>query len=426
MKNRTIENVINTESGLIIQASDFFQKSEDEIFDIRYKLEVAFQTDSWLYICDLCNKPVKISGVPDKYLRKKILHFRHILDSSECPYNTGKNLSKEEILRRQYQGQKEGKKHFDLKNKIGELLSKNKNVTKIAVDKRRYSEVEPGKWRRPDVYAEYKGHKIVFEIQLSRTFLSVVVERNIYYQKEQTFVIWIFDDFEKEQDLQKFTEKDIYHWTKKNAFVLDTEAIRRSEDAEDIVLSCYYEKPILDTGEIHRAIKKNLITLADLNFNNAECKAYFFDFKDAEKKLEATLHEKEEKILNLLRRYYKQGKVPVGLMEEIKKINEKEWKYIRTKLIEADSGLFLKKLIYGSGQFEFLGFIVKLFFNGAHDEVTEICYEMTRERTASFKPITREIERTLCALISVKINKVVDYGIQNLLWLSNTMTVPPF
>ena len=51
-------------------------------------------------------------------------------------------------------------------------------------------------WRKPDVKALYGDKFIAFEIQLSTTFLSVIVERREFYLKNNALIFWIFNEFD--------------------------------------------------------------------------------------------------------------------------------------------------------------------------------------------------------------------------------------
>jgi hypothetical protein len=47
-------------------------------------------------------------------------------------------------------------------------------------------------WRRPDVSSLYKKQLVVFEGQLSTTFLNVIIDRKIFYQDNNACLLWIF------------------------------------------------------------------------------------------------------------------------------------------------------------------------------------------------------------------------------------------
>ena len=94
------------------------------------------------------------------------------------------------------------------------------------------------KWRRPDVYAEYNGRKYVFELQLSTTFVSVIVDRDIFYRLNDYNIIWIFnfEDNEEYVNLYNLMCKDIYYANKRNVFIFDTEAEEKSKENGELVL----------------------------------------------------------------------------------------------------------------------------------------------------------------------------------------------
>jgi len=408
---------MDSKTGTFFEASNFFQKEESEIFSIRYDIEVAYQDKKHtpLYTCSFCGKPVKIRGG-----LKKCLHFQHFYDASKCPYYNGKNLTKKEILKRKYNGQKESLRHFELKNRIAELLAKNKNISNITVDERRYSTIDMGKWRKPDVYAEYNGKKVVFEIQLSTTFVSVVAERNTYYEKNKTYVIWIFDKFNLDRKSLNYTEKDIYYPLTRGAFAFDLEARNESTKKHDLILSCHYELPKLIDNSISEIPTKKQITLSDIIFDEEKYEAYYFDFDKVKKEVTIQLYENAELITKELRTYYQYNKIPYDLEQKISKLAEFEKNYVCDKLKKADSGLFLEKLVQGNHHYAFLGFITNKLFDGHTADIEKHCSKMIKERLSTVDiPVTTEINKMLFALASLKINKVIKYKIPTILGLSN-------
>lgn len=65
---RTINEVLDLDTGDEISAFDFFQKPESTIFTIRRKQEQAIQEDTFVncFVCYYCNQIVKIKGKPQK------------------------------------------------------------------------------------------------------------------------------------------------------------------------------------------------------------------------------------------------------------------------------------------------------------------------------------------------------------------------
>jgi len=83
-------------------------------------------------------------------------------------------------------------------------------------------------WRKPDLQANFNNKKFVFEIQISNTFLSVIVARELFYRDMDIPLIWIFGEFDK-RDTQ-FFEKDIFYHHNGNLFVSDEDTYKKSID----------------------------------------------------------------------------------------------------------------------------------------------------------------------------------------------------
>lgn len=271
---RTIEEVIDNESENIITADTFFAQSEDRIFTQRYELEKAIHLNKKLWVCPICRQSVKIRGRKDGL---KSMHFAHIADRLDCPIKTGKNYTEDEILRMRYNGQKEGSKHNSLKHLIANKISKDERFTDISVEKRFEGICKD--WRKPDVSAIFNGKKIVFELQLTTTFLSVIAERNLFYQNNQTYIIWIFDHKRENVECMRFMEKDIFYPNHHNAFFIDDNI-----KDDHFKLLCGYEMPIIVDDAIKNEWHLKEIDFAELKFNS-NYRAYWFDYEEQEKSL---------------------------------------------------------------------------------------------------------------------------------------------
>jgi hypothetical protein len=194
-------------------------------------------------------------------------------------------LSKEQIEARKYGLVAESDRHKRLKRLIHEALegyaSRAKGVADVVEEKRVNSNLPYMNWRKPDVIAKYNNLNIVFELQLSTTFISVVVQRDIFYRLNDYFIIWVFnfDDNQKYVDLTNLMCKDIYYANKRNVFIFDAEAQQASEEREELVLKCNW----LDTDNTwhYSSTKGNgdgiLITIDELKFDKETAKPYYFD-----------------------------------------------------------------------------------------------------------------------------------------------------
>lgn len=201
---RSILEIFDTKEGDIIEAESFFQRPEHELIRWRRIFEESILAGEHRFICTNCRQDVKISG--RKYERGQVAFFSHLHDSDYCEIKTTTGLSKEQIEARKYGLIAESDRHKKLKKQIYEALngyvSHKKGVTEVSEEKRINSNLPYMNWRKPDVIAKYNNQNIVFELQLSTTFVSVVVQRDIFYRLNDYFIIWVFN-FE---DNQKYVD----------------------------------------------------------------------------------------------------------------------------------------------------------------------------------------------------------------------------
>ncbi|MBO5815399.1 MAG: WG repeat-containing protein [Bacteroidales bacterium] len=238
----SIPEVFDVKEGRMVNAREFFSQSENELILWRRNLQEEYKVGQARFICPECKQPVKISG--HVLARGKVCYFSHFKDSDDCPYKTGIQRTKEEIERQKYALEQESYRHKYLKAAIASALNGEKSqlmgVKNVECEKRITSDIPYLNWRRPDIYAEYKGRKYVFELQLSTTFLSVVVDRDIFYRLNDFNIIWVFN-FEDNQDyvnLHNLMCKDIYYANKRNVFIFDAEAEEQSKEKGELVLKC--------------------------------------------------------------------------------------------------------------------------------------------------------------------------------------------
>ena len=268
---RTIEEVYDLKDGVFIEANEFFSRSESEILAFRKHLEEAIQLNQPRFVCSHCRQMVKISG--KSTVKGKVSFFSHLHDSDDCDIKTTTQLSKEDIEARKYGMVGESERHKRLKSFISTYLENCSDVSDVMVSKRIKSDVPYLNWRCPDVTAQYKGKKLVFELQLSTTFLSVVVDRDIFYRLNNYYVIWVFnfDNEENKLTLENLLAKDIYYANKRNVFILDKEAMEKSEKDNKLYLSVTW----LDNN--NKFVEKRLVTLDELSFDDNSCKPYYYD-----------------------------------------------------------------------------------------------------------------------------------------------------
>ena len=238
MIERALENVRDVRTGRDYLASEFFAQSEGEIFRERRSCAEGTST----LVCALCNQKVYIAGTP----RQEFI-FKHYQERGDCPIKTAGRFSQEELDRMRYAGQRESELHKQLKNEIGDALMEDATrCQNVRIEGVRHSSADPRLWRRPDVSCEFLGKKIVFEVQLSTTYLNVIVEREAHYREDRTYVIWLFANFDP-ADL-KFIHKDVLYSNYGNLFVFDEKARRRSADEKKLIIHSYqFIRPTITT-----------------------------------------------------------------------------------------------------------------------------------------------------------------------------------
>ncbi len=406
---RTIEIVLDFQTGKKILSSDFFCQPEDKIFNLREELEIAIQNNKIKYICFFCKQKLKIRGGGQT---KKIFHFAHLKDSEDCHIKTDNKYTKEEIQRIKYNGAKESILHFELKNLIANNLENNKKTNKgieeIYVEKVVKNERISKEWKKPDILTIYKSLKVAFELQLSTTFLSVIVSRQEFYIKNQIFLVWIFDNFKIKDAERKFTQSDVFYSNNQNGFELDEIAKQKSSQMKDLVLHCYYKKPIIRKNKIEYEWNDEYVTLNDLIFDKKNFKIFYFDVKQEKIKLQNQLNEinnsHKTKLLHILNYdsnlitsdYYKMDKI-TELFKDGYKLKKADKKYIKLKYENS-----LKKL-YISYKDDFMLIIWTVFLS------------KMKNKEQIERLLNLSINSTAFHLIAIKFGKVVNYKFDNLI-----------
>lgn len=318
-----------------IDAKQFFSLPEGEIMSMRRELQLAITTDSPYWVCPVCGQMVKISG--KRTASGKALFFSHLHDSEDCPIKTNTGLTKRMIEARKYALVQESERHHRLKTSIANFLeetnSKNKGVSDVQIEKRVTTDLPFMNWRCPDVQAMYNGMHLVFELQLSTTFISTIVERDLFYRLNNYFIIWVFNFEENKEymDLTNLMCKDIYYANKRNIFVFDRDAQTESFKRKELVLKCNWLNAdnTWQYGPNDGDRNGIFITLDQLKFDTKNNKPYYYD---AEKEYflknqdKVVLREKQEldlqTVLEGLERREQQKKERKEL-REAKKAEEK-------------------------------------------------------------------------------------------------------
>ena len=275
----TMKSVWDVKNGKEINAYDFFKQPESEIIMMRRTLQTAIIANKPVFVCPYCHQMVKISG--KRTSRGRASFFSHLYDSDACMIKTTTGLSKEQIEASKYGLVAESERHIRLKNLIAEALNSQMktdgNISDVQIEKRINSQLPYMRWRRPDVQAIYKQYNLVFELQLSTTFISTIVDRDLFYRLNNYFIIWVFnfDDNQEYVNLSNLMCKDIYYANKRNVFLFDEEAQEESVKRGKLCFKCNW----LDANNHWHYSKEDaiIVTLDDLKYDLDNKKPYYYD-----------------------------------------------------------------------------------------------------------------------------------------------------
>lgn len=296
MSKPTIQFVFRENSNgsrIAIDSEDYFECTceltqrwdtpEKERF---HEERIAIENNKVTYLCGGCLNPVVIRGGGGSNFR---LHFKHkYTPPLDCIFEDYFQPSEKDIRERKYHGLQESSLHERLKLFIANILEQNGFQTEVE----KTLLINESQHRRPDVLCKNlkTDRNIVFEIQMSTTFLHVIVDRMKDYSSIGYHVIWIFNEFQPEL----YTTKDTYQFQNNNIFILDEKMITLSSQNNELYLKCHY-LTYYDSGKISPGTKweKKIVTMNDLTFDCTKG-VYYFDSKANRIEIEDKIREREE------------------------------------------------------------------------------------------------------------------------------------
>lgn len=286
---RTINEVLDMETGECIDANDFFRKNISDLTVFRSELNRAIEGFRQpLFTCYYCKQKIKIRGGNTRGANRKedIFHFAHLNDSENCAIKTNHNFTKDEVDRIKYNGAKESILHQKIKGNIAEFLNCNletkKEISDIEVEKIVRNAVSKS-WKKPDINAYFLDKRMAIELQLSTTWLSVITQRQEFYKNQGIYIFWVFRDFDENDYQRKLTINDVVYTNNQNAYVFDDEAVELSKQANDFILKCYFKTYFRNEMELGERWDNEFIKLSDLTFDSETFKVFFRDTEKQKK-----------------------------------------------------------------------------------------------------------------------------------------------
>lgn len=271
-----IDEVLDLDTGQPVKAAAFIARELRAVMQDRAKIISRLHKDlenPWL-VCPYCMAAVYlVSNIDRRFF------FRHRHEDEDCPKKSGPELSQEVINALRYNGAKESLAHQKIKEIVRQSLLADSRFSTPQIEIV-WRGMDRKQWRKPDVQSSWSDRRFAFEIQLSTTYLNVVVERRDFYQAEGGHLLWIFQDFDPRRTRR--AEEDVFFNNNTNVFVANASTLQRSRETGKFTLACWYTIPLLLEGQIEDEWRCTEVSIDELTLDLDRQRVFFFDY-DAER-----------------------------------------------------------------------------------------------------------------------------------------------
>lgn len=293
-KKQSLKYIMDFDTGEQIDIDLFIRRETRLVIQDRNKMRHRYKTDQnqpWL-VCSLCGAAVLLVSCTDR-----TFYFRHMPEEEDrdCPVNTKGQFSADEINAMKYNGAKESPAHQHLKEILRySIMADPRFEAPPKVERVWRGMIDRKTWRKPDVQATWKDCRLAFEIQLSTTFLSIIVDRREFYRTENGYLLWLFQKFDPNRTRR--AEEDIFFNNNSNVFIVDQYTLRKSIESSRLTLECWYAFPKLRHGQIYDEWQREEVSIDDLTFDQTKQRVYFVDYEAERVKLEQSLIDEQIKL----------------------------------------------------------------------------------------------------------------------------------
>jgi len=277
--NRSIQAVIDIQTGEHIDANAFFRRPRKEISTISRQIEIYVQCGGKpFFICEKCHQPVRISK--KTHSKGESLFFSHCQHDVDCEWKTTSHptikplYELDEPLRQS--SSSEISRYDYLRGLIVDALTKQKeHDDNITIVKPKYKLTNGIRsWRRYDVYVKWHGLDIVFKLQRSIDYLQDLESHDRFCKQNKHFIIWVFgsDSASSYNYLLEHNYQNTMFDNQSCVFILDSEAERACIESGELKLKCNW---LIDGKHWFYTLEKSqsngvLVSLNDLCFDNTE------------------------------------------------------------------------------------------------------------------------------------------------------------
>lgn len=227
-------------------------------------------------VCPMCGVTLFLASSVHKNF-----YLRHRSEDGSCPAVTHSGLTEAEMRAMKYRGAQESDAHLRTKELLVRSLAADSSFSDVRVEATwRASEGLVG-LRRPDVSARRGDLRAAFEVQLSTTFIDVVLGRKRFYRDEGAALVWILPSFDP--SYRRMTTDDILFGNNSNILVVDDATVTASIAASQLVLRAWHRLPRIEGERILDDWIERLVPWNELLIDVDRQTVCAFDFAAAER-----------------------------------------------------------------------------------------------------------------------------------------------
>lgn len=277
-KDIKILEILDCDTGEILDVRQYISNHRyQDIFAPREEARARWKTDTPKYVCVDCLVPVSLLAGMDR----NWFFFRHLEEDGRCPAKTRGKLNHLQINAIKFRAQRESEAHIAFKERLAKCIEVDSRFEAPILEGRWTSKSDQRKWRKPDVRSRFNKLDIAFEVQLSTTFLDVVLSRKAFYREDGSALVWLLPYFDP--DHSRMMEDDILYSNNKNVFVLDQEAFDVSFTTQNLHFRCWYRRPFKAGMELCGEWVTDVVDFASIKIDTENQSAFYFDY-DAEER----------------------------------------------------------------------------------------------------------------------------------------------
>lgn len=276
-----IQEVRSLRSGFVLNVRRLIRAFRYErAILLRQELKSLVKRGEARLVCATCGVPVYLACSTSKRF-----FFRHRHEDGSCPAVTRTSLTEAEIRAMKYRGTQESEAHKWIKALVLRSLAADPRFADVLCEQTWRSSEGLSGLRRPDVSARIEDLRLAFEVQLSTTFLDVVLSRREFYRTERAALVWVLPNFHP--NYRRMTDDDILFSNNSNIFVVDESTAAASETADSFMIKCWHRKPVIDGDNIIDQWVERLVSWDEIEVDVDLQTAQAFDYSlEAAKLLE--------------------------------------------------------------------------------------------------------------------------------------------